>query len=164
MKLPDTMKVCVTKSEEDNWYKVGDVYEVLVSTKYHAGGEYHPIINEVCEFCNYGIGVDDFEVIPDKSVKPHKHSALIKAWADGASVQVRVKECYPWEDDQNPHWGCEFYRVKPAVEYPKSGMTENDFKVIHCTRGDTYRNIANDAVRLFITSGQMDFYIKEQAV
>lgn len=52
---------------------------------------------------------------------PHKHAAVIKAWADGASVQVRVPDSGrysdQWEDipkHKIPRWeeGLE-YRIKP---------------------------------------------------
>lgn len=50
--------------------------------------------------------------------KPHKHAELIKAWADGAEIQVSVFQCLgrgqTWLDDTNPGWHehCE-YRIKP---------------------------------------------------
>lgn len=42
---------------------------------------------------------------------PHKHAALIKAWADGANIQLRLNsdwiDIYPmWRSDEE-------YRVKP---------------------------------------------------
>lgn len=48
---------------------------------------------------------------------PHKHAALIKAWADGAEIQFR-RECNArWEDCSDPPgWYYSFqYRVKPQV-------------------------------------------------
>jgi len=55
--------------------------------------------------------------------KPHKHAALIKAWADGASIEVRALTNYqnpkdaPWisfdlldEHTWIPEWE---YRIKP---------------------------------------------------
>lgn len=53
--------------------------------------------------------------------KPHPHAELIKAWADGATIQYRVNdETDCWEDcNPNPGW-CEFheYRVKPEENEP----------------------------------------------
>lgn len=45
--------------------------------------------------------------------KPHIHANLIKKWADGATIQVKVKE-NEWQDLEIPTWIPEFeYRVKP---------------------------------------------------
>lgn len=45
--------------------------------------------------------------------KPHKHAELIKAWADGAEIQVRTGE-NKWEDTKLPAWYDDFhYRIKP---------------------------------------------------
>ena len=54
-------------------------------------------------------------------MKPHKHCDLIKAWADGA--QIQIKRLYKnhintyaesWSDDPEPTWYeyCD-YRIKP---------------------------------------------------
>ena len=45
----------------------------------------------------------------------HKHSELIKAWADGAQIQWRdPKDDERWSDIKIPNWleDCE-YRIKP---------------------------------------------------
>lgn len=49
------------------------------------------------------------------SVKtPHVHAAVIKAWADGARIQVLALDLKTWIDVPYPDWvaSCE-YRVKP---------------------------------------------------
>ena len=46
---------------------------------------------------------------------PHKHAELIKAWADGAIIQYKVRSGV-WSDvyDNTPTWGdWEEYRIKP---------------------------------------------------
>ena len=48
--------------------------------------------------------------------KPHKHAALIKAWADGAEIQYLHSESgYPdWITITHPNWsGDGDYRIKP---------------------------------------------------
>lgn len=48
--------------------------------------------------------------------KPHKHAALIKAWADGAIIQFKFGNG-DWRDciDNNPKWvEATEYRIKPA--------------------------------------------------
>lgn len=45
-------------------------------------------------------------------MKPHKHAELIKAWADGAEIQVRCKKA--WADCPLPQWFPDVeYRIKP---------------------------------------------------
>lgn len=41
----------------------------------------------------------------------HKHAELIKAWADGAKIQLWWAD--GWVDSENPNWGGEIYRIKP---------------------------------------------------
>ena len=54
--------------------------------------------------------------------QPHRHAELIKAWADGAEIQVFIKdglhgESY-WRDILNPNWDGKTYRIKPkALKY-----------------------------------------------
>ena len=44
-----------------------------------------------------------------------KHAELIKAWADGAQIQVKDKQTGRWDDlCCTPSWGNDFeYRIKP---------------------------------------------------
>lgn len=54
---------------------------------------------------------------------PHKHAALIKAWADGAEIQHLVPEINAYRDEEdcwrnvdNPTWIEDFkYRIKPKT-------------------------------------------------
>lgn len=42
----------------------------------------------------------------------HKHAELIKAWADGADIEVRYTS--GWEDANPPLWCNQYqYRIKP---------------------------------------------------
>lgn len=44
---------------------------------------------------------------------PHKHAALIKAWADGAVIQARFPGIEEWKDI-DPTWSLHIeYRIKP---------------------------------------------------
>ena len=46
--------------------------------------------------------------------KPHKHAELIKAWADGAEIQVFDEIGQSWWDIPNPDWyDNRHYRIKP---------------------------------------------------
>jgi hypothetical protein len=52
-------------------------------------------------------------------MKPHKHAELIKAWADGHTIQRQSKIDGRWWDQDDPEWdeGYE-YRIKPAEKQP----------------------------------------------
>lgn len=44
---------------------------------------------------------------------PHKHAELIKAWADGAEIQLKLN-AGKWGDCVDPYWNPELeYRIKP---------------------------------------------------
>lgn len=46
-------------------------------------------------------------------MKPHKHAELIKAWADGAEIEVLCGKDY-WEVRQHPNWHPDDeFRIKP---------------------------------------------------
>ena len=47
-------------------------------------------------------------------MKPHKHAEVIKAWADGAQLQLKCSNGV-WEDTNGPNWIAGFeFRIKPA--------------------------------------------------
>jgi hypothetical protein len=47
-------------------------------------------------------------------MKPHKHAELIKAWAEGAEIQIYRPRWDDWKDDLMPSWEFDFeYRIKP---------------------------------------------------
>jgi hypothetical protein len=46
--------------------------------------------------------------------QPHKHAELIKAWADGAEIEVFDYRSSVWAVTTNPTWNSElWYRIKP---------------------------------------------------
>jgi hypothetical protein len=52
-------------------------------------------------------------------MKPHKHAELIKAWADGAEIEVFSLSTNEWVDAGNsPNWftGAN-YRIKPEPKH-----------------------------------------------
>jgi hypothetical protein len=45
---------------------------------------------------------------------PHKHAELIKAWADGATIEVRMGSDDDWMKlAPHPAWDSVEYRIKP---------------------------------------------------
>ena len=83
-------------------------------------------------------------------MKPHKHAELIKAWADGATIQSRYKFGYgdwtAWADNEYPVWEDEWeYRIKPE---PKKDPLKIIADLIHypqCWDDFTYPTL-EDAV------------------
>jgi hypothetical protein len=56
----------------------------------------------------------------------HVHSELIKAWADGAEIEVFNKSWGTWESC-SPVWARDQqYRVKPPREFPRSTLSYTD--------------------------------------
>jgi hypothetical protein len=46
----------------------------------------------------------------------HKHAAIIKAWADGARIEVFSKRYKKWLETRNPTWDEDAeYRIRKAV-------------------------------------------------
>lgn len=64
-------------------------------------------------------------------MQPKKHAALIKAWADGATIQVLTEDNH-WQDRGSPGWFDGYkYRIKPepkpdVVRYARASWTEYD--------------------------------------
>jgi hypothetical protein len=68
------------------------------------------------------------------SKQPHKHAALIKAWADGAEIQVSYDEGKRWSDvlQESPRWDGPLYRIKPKPLVKK-------YRFVYRTAGGTER-------------------------
>lgn len=48
---------------------------------------------------------------------PHKHAALIHAWADGAEIEYRISADSPWHAAPFPAWNLnQEYRIKPRIK------------------------------------------------
>ena len=75
----------------------------------------------------FGDGDEDYRVVeiipaqqetPMQKTNPHVHAELIKAWADGAEIQL--KSCGIWHDysgGDGPMWYPDHeYRIKPGVK------------------------------------------------
>jgi hypothetical protein len=51
---------------------------------------------------------------------PHKHAEVIKAWADGAEIEVRANKYDAWELIETPTWfNCLEYRIKTQPKVVK---------------------------------------------
>lgn len=60
-------------------------------------------------------------------MKPHKHAELIKAWADGAEIEVHTFR-HGWEHCEHPNWIDNEYRIKPEPkpDFVAVGILELD--------------------------------------
>lgn len=94
-----------------------------------------------CAVC--GMPLDPFDLKPhkclskEKIMKPHKHAELIKAWADGAEIEISVSKGELWEDAQPNFlvWNDEYqYRIKPE---PKPDVVEEAY-VMKRLNGEVY--------------------------
>lgn len=106
--------------------------------------------------------------------KPHKHAEVIKAFAADSSliVQVRSERSRAWVDIGKGNYFPGFlehmeYRIKPEKVYPVTGMT-GDMLVDEYMKGEgsvreSFRTIANAAIRHAIDSGQVVLPTKEGA-
>ena len=87
-----------------------------------------------------------------KIPKPHPHAALIKAWADGATIQSETTGGI-WVDVPHPSWFPDLkYRIKPEEPWkPKSGETyrfiTSTGKVVLNTNQDEAQDINRIAIR-----------------
>lgn len=85
---------------------------------------------------------------------PHKHAAIIKAWADGAAVEGRLHDGHPWLVLKKPNWVNNFeYRIKPRV-FPTTSMTLDDCRRAYNSAGDRFNRsivaVANADIRQYI--------------
>jgi hypothetical protein len=59
--------------------------------------------------------------------KPHKHAALIKAWADGAEIEFLLSGSSIWAGVKSPSWdGDGDYRIKPKPDVVMYGYACNN--------------------------------------
>ena len=64
-------------------------------------------------------------------MKPHKHAELIKAWADGAEIQIFNPDTVEWEGLQcTPVWNDQMkYRIKPST-HPVKELTNDAMRAV----------------------------------
>lgn len=96
---------------------------------------------------------------------PHKHAAVIHAFADGAQVQSRFRTDHDtpwteWKDTKYPDFDeAGEYRIKPAAPVIETKMTPADFKAMFNGRDDSIYDalklLASVTLRRAITDGQV---------
>jgi len=74
---------------------------------------------------------------------PHKHAAFIHAWADGAEIEVRIRNDDVWlKLTPHPAWDSTEYRIKPT---PKPDVVSK-FEIR--SDGIVWRNTPNINIKL----------------
>lgn len=93
---------------------------------------------------------------------PHKHAAVIHAFADGAQVQSRdPKAVNPkWTDCRYPDFDEEIeYRIKPAAPVVETKMDKEDLRDLYrpeeFTGEEMLRNAINVGIARAIADGQV---------
>lgn len=95
-------------------------------------------------------------------MKPHVHADVIRAFADGATIQV----CYlagEWKDEAYPHFDAYVqYRVKPEKKWPDTTMTYEQLETAYSGAGGinswdnvAARVLANEAIAHACETGQV---------
>lgn len=75
---------------------------------------------------------------------PRKHAELIKAWADGAEIQMFYHLHGEWLDVESPAWHeLSDYRIKPV---PKADYTESGYIDFH-----PFRTVGRYCIRADVT-------------
>lgn len=109
-----------------------------------------------------------------KKMKPHKHSEVIKAWADGKSIEYMSESEKQWLDaTDTPGWYENVqYRIKPEPDYPKTKMAYDELKEAYFVFGsknfgltswhsEAAENLANAAIRRATQDGDVILPNKE---
>jgi hypothetical protein len=96
--------------------------------------------------------------------KPHIHAEVIRAYADGETIQYFDNINVDWFYASYPEFHEEIkYRVKPKQEYPKIELTIQEIYKSYRDKDDScstaLMRISNEAIEHFITSGQLKEYI-----
>lgn len=80
-------------------------------------------------------------------MKPHKHAELIKAWADGAEIQIKYNDRWcDWCIGSSPHWlDDEEYRIKPEPKPDFYGFMKIDkWKFFQVVASSNWMEITKD--------------------
>lgn len=85
---------------------------------------------------------------------PHKHAALIKAWADGAEIQLKTEG--GWVGVSEPRWDeFQHYRIKPERVFPKTSLSKDRLEHLYDastgqTLGSALVDVVNSAIKQYI--------------
>lgn len=91
-------------------------------------------------------------------MKPHKHAELIKAWADGAEIEVKTN-MFGWATIDSPTWaGDAEYRIKPK---PKHWYENIPPQGILCWVWDGEETKKKYIVQIVLRKGESEWYVTQ---
>jgi hypothetical protein len=158
--------VCIDASDAWSELIVGEAYEVVRKGTYYEDNGYVAVsgVDSSWNEDRFTLFEDKKEIMSNKKV-PHVHSEIIKAWADGETIEYSCNGFDDWSVNQTPLWDDKFkYRVKPDLTYPETTLTvkllHSKFYACVCSVDFSLVHIANEAIKHFITSGDMDKYLE----
>lgn len=91
-------------------------------------------------------------------MKPHKHAAIIKAWADGADIECRTDPTSShWIFNKDHSWNkCFEYRIKPEPpRYPQTKMSTDELAQAWADNPGGTIGVANAAIARAIDDKQV---------
>lgn len=92
--------------------------------------------------------------------KPHKHAEVIKAWADGAEIELMHPDG-AWTDSGIPTWSIwNVYRIKPpAPKWPETNLSgdflDDAWASFDGDGAESAKHIANLALAHALETGQV---------
>lgn len=93
------------------------------------------------------------------TMKPHIHADTIKAWADGAEIELKVGPGSNWQPTNKPAWvDCYEYRVKPTP-VPLWAVAHDAFfrhpEHLDKKRSDKWEAVADAVVKAYEERGRV---------
>lgn len=121
-------------------FKAGDKVRCLVDNYWTIDKGEIKLVSSVTDEYLYlkGFGHKYFQGFFELASTPHVHCDLIKAWADGAEIEVNLPD-KGWVSAENPHWVHLYkYRIKQE--------TTQQQEIIRIK--DEMRKLADDLAKL----------------
>ena len=109
LKIGDRVRVKEHCSEGCFLGVLGTVYRI-------SRGDHCVCINTDSGYQSGAINIDRYlELAAPYPNPPHKHAELIKAWADGADIEIYITVTGAWQASPSPSWVKSYtYRIKPT--------------------------------------------------
>jgi hypothetical protein len=112
------MRVRVTRVTDDNWYKVGEEYEVESKPVHRGGYDYYPLVEDK----NVGIGPEHCEVIKEQLKFPFRVRCI-----DNMNAEEQLEEGKVYTAIGENVWNdaCDFY-----LEGMKCSWSQHRFEIV----------------------------------
>lgn len=156
--------VCIDASDTDGELICGEVYEVMLR-----GVDYYDHCVKIAGSSHWNearftLYEPKKEIMNNASKIPHIHAEMIIAWAGGAEIEYLNYISDGWLPVKDPTWNTELqFRIKPEPTYPKTSLTSDEIVEVWRnteTIEEGCLDVANEAIKHFIVSGDMDKYVE----